>query len=131
MKNLITIMGVTLNKDSIAGLGFFVDGMGHRCNNDTTLEEIAKQNSSRHPNSIVDLQFNAEELFNDSTVKDLTNKEANRKEAATPVEFLSKKGIFKAFESAQGVKKLIEIVNTRINGWKHEDRAKKWLQYIQ
>lgn len=47
------------------------------------------------------------------------------------MEFLPKKGLFKAFEAVQGVEKLIEVVSTRIAGWKNQDRAKKWMQYIQ
>jgi hypothetical protein len=47
--------------------------MTHRCSNDTTLEEIAARNKNK-PNFIIDLQFKAEELFNDSTVKELTAK---------------------------------------------------------
>jgi hypothetical protein len=46
-------------------------------------------------------------------------------------EFFAKTGVFKSFEEAKGVEKLIEVVSKLISGWKNEARSKKWLQYIQ
>jgi hypothetical protein len=73
IKKMLTIMNISLSEELAGKLEFFTNAMAHRCNNDTTLEEIAARNNNS-PNLIVDLQFKAEELFNEVTVKELTAK---------------------------------------------------------
>lgn len=74
---------------------------------------------------LLKVEYEAESLFEYSSVSGILKGKEGEKEAVTSV------GLFRSFEKQGGVEKIIEVVIQSINLWKNKEIAKRWLQYVQ